>query len=87
MATLELGNDRNGAKMYQMVPDFASQLAHVGTEELVQALGPQSAALKSLKEMCKEMLEKSRDVSAMPSDPQTNVHRIKVNEACELLVN
>lgn len=32
-------------------------------EELVQALGPQSAALRSLKEMCKEMLEKSGDVS------------------------
>ena len=57
-----------------MVPDFAfswHMLAHVGTEELVQALGPQSAALRSLKEMCKEMLEKSGDVSAMPSDLQT----------------
>lgn len=32
-------------------------------EELVQALGSQSAALKSLKEMCKEMREKSGDVS------------------------
>ena len=70
-----------------MVPDFASQLAHVGTEELVQALGPQSAALKALKEMCKEMLEKSGDVSAMPSDAQTNVHSMKMNKAYELTMS